>query len=140
MPMHTRLSRLIRRTGSPANSPYAGFHFDVAAVTPQSRIPKRTAAIPDSWCIRPVETSSLLGRSSERELRMLSECPVSVTYNKVIIPKPIDHISADPFPSAFPVCGSSGKGGSRLDAPSLIEMWRRMPCSPHSLKPYSALL
>ena len=46
--MHSRLSRLIRRTGSPANSPYAGFHFDVAAVAPQSSIPKRTSAIPDS--------------------------------------------------------------------------------------------
>ena len=61
--MHSRLSRLIRRTGSPANSPYAGFHFDVAAVTPQRRIPKRTSAIPDSY-VHPVGRKALLPREA----------------------------------------------------------------------------
>ena len=48
MPDAFSLSRLFRRGGAPAESSYAGFHFDVAAVTPQRRIPKRTSAIPDS--------------------------------------------------------------------------------------------
>ena len=42
---------------------HAGFHFDLAAVTPRSSIPKRTSAIPDSY-VHPVGRKALLPREA----------------------------------------------------------------------------
>ena len=53
--MHSRISRLFGRAGSPAENSYVDFHFDEAAVTPQRRIQKSPVTIPHSWLIRSVK-------------------------------------------------------------------------------------
>ena len=47
--MHSRISRLFRRTGGPAESSYAGFHFDEGTVIPETRIQKSPVTIPYSY-------------------------------------------------------------------------------------------